>query len=162
MKILNRHQVVAGDAIFMVGHNEEHCLIPVRRILSTVKELPKGIIGIPYRIINGIFRLSTEIYSSVGKFERRMVGYCEYHCEKGLVPVSEQFLVGAVKDIFVRNSPGAMKDVFAKILFVYHLIETISQEKTLHAVKLAIPSVDELCDIPLPLEEAGHREETSL
>src|SRR4030042_2407278 len=159
MKMLNGHQVGTGDVVFMVGHNEEHGFIPVRSILSMGKKLPKGIIGITYRIINGILGLSPEIYSSVGKFKGRMVGYREYHCEKRLTPMSEEFLVRAVKDIFVRESPGAMKNVFSKVLFVDHSIETISQEKTLHVVKLAIPSVDELCGIPLPLEETGQREE---
>ena len=162
MKILNGHQVVTGDFVFMVGYHKEHRSVPIGCLPSLVKKLPKGIIGIPYHVIKGILGLSMEIYSSVGKFKGRMVGYREYHCEKRLISMSEEFLLRAVKDIFVRESPGAMKNVFSKVLFVNHSIETISQEKTLHVVKLAIPSVDELCGIPLPLEETGQREEALL
>ncbi len=52
--------------------------------------------------------------------------------------------------------------MFSKVLFVDHPIETVPEEKALHVVKLAIPTVDELCGIPLPFEEAGKREETAL
>ncbi|MNN22939.1 hypothetical protein D3C81_1363220 [compost metagenome] len=133
----------AEHARIMVGHDQEHGVFPVRRLLGAGEELPQR----PVRVARGVFHAGGRVagLDAPGRvFPRRVIGDAERHGETRLAVVLHQTVMQLVEHVLVRCTPRTDEaGLHFKPGPVDHLIETIAEEERLHVVEVRLAAVEE-------------------